>query len=238
MREFQVECTCGGSVTVSEGMAGTLRRCACGREVAVPTLAELRRQAGLPAYEASPVMLIEHLLSTGELPIVGPCARCGHPDSEVLEAVVECERLRVRRWGKGEVDFKASAFTMLLGALVFRRRAEETTGQDLDVSTPLRVCAPCRKVLCWPSAATGFRILKFVLAAVALLALAGWPLLGAGLLGAALAAWVVERQARKAQQRALRQALGSVAVYGRLLEKYPTARIVWRDVRETAGQGG
>jgi len=42
---FQLPCECGQRVVISEGMAGTSVRCACGRTVAVPSLGEIRRLA-------------------------------------------------------------------------------------------------------------------------------------------------------------------------------------------------
>lgn len=43
---LQLPCECGQHVVISEGMAGTSVRCACGRSVLVPSLGELRRLAG------------------------------------------------------------------------------------------------------------------------------------------------------------------------------------------------
>jgi hypothetical protein len=43
--EYQVACDCGKVLWVSEGQAGSSASCACGREVRVPSLSELRGQA-------------------------------------------------------------------------------------------------------------------------------------------------------------------------------------------------
>ena len=41
---YEVTCTCGKVLSVSEGMAGSSMPCGCGRAVSVPSLSELRRQ--------------------------------------------------------------------------------------------------------------------------------------------------------------------------------------------------
>jgi hypothetical protein len=89
--DFRINCECGKRIFVTTGSAGGTVRCECGRTVTVPLLSELRRQNGLPAYQVNPARVIEQMLAAGELPRVGPCARCGNPTDEVLDAVAECE---------------------------------------------------------------------------------------------------------------------------------------------------
>lgn len=46
---FVVRCSCGAGLSVPEGAAGNEELCrSCGRAVTIPTLSELRAQAGLP----------------------------------------------------------------------------------------------------------------------------------------------------------------------------------------------
>lgn len=49
--EFTVSCSCGRVQTVSEGSAGARIACDCGQTVDVPSLTQLRKQAGLSAIE-------------------------------------------------------------------------------------------------------------------------------------------------------------------------------------------
>lgn len=43
---LQLACECGQHVVITEGMAGTKVRCACGRTLMAPSLGEIRRLAG------------------------------------------------------------------------------------------------------------------------------------------------------------------------------------------------
>jgi hypothetical protein len=43
--DFEIACSCGKRLTVTDGMAGTNTLCGCGRTVAVPALSDLRRGA-------------------------------------------------------------------------------------------------------------------------------------------------------------------------------------------------
>src|SRR5262245_61506584 len=102
--DFRIKCECGKHVVVTTGSAGGSVQCACGRIVIVPSLTELRRQAGISPYKVNPAQVIEQMVKEGELPPVQPCARCGNRTDEVLDAVAECEsswagdNLSVRTW--------------------------------------------------------------------------------------------------------------------------------------------
>src|SRR5579859_5897304 len=97
--EFRVDCTCGAHVMVREGLAGTRRQCECGRVILVPPLHELRRQIGLRPYEVSPELVIEHLLTTGDLLEDDGCVLCGAQADNVLWVEIECERVQVHESG-------------------------------------------------------------------------------------------------------------------------------------------
>ena len=45
--DFNIQCECGKTFTLTEGAAGTALICACGREVRVPSFTDLRVRAGL-----------------------------------------------------------------------------------------------------------------------------------------------------------------------------------------------
>src|SRR5262245_157445 len=55
--EFPLRCDCGKELVATDGMAGMRIACACGREVRVPSLGEMRRQG--PGHRADEVSLPE-----------------------------------------------------------------------------------------------------------------------------------------------------------------------------------
>src|SRR5262245_33148332 len=97
--EFRVDCACGGHVGVSEGGAGSSRGVSGGRTVAIPSLKELRLSAGLPAYNVSPELLVEHILSSGEMPFGPRCGQCARETDEIVHVITECERAGAREPG-------------------------------------------------------------------------------------------------------------------------------------------
>ena len=66
MMTFRLPCVCGGQVKVTEAMAGASATCACGREITIPSLNELRRpdSSALPppsdGAEANPIPVREN----------------------------------------------------------------------------------------------------------------------------------------------------------------------------------
>jgi hypothetical protein len=133
---------------VREGLAGTRRTCTCGRVITVPSLHELRRQAGLAPYEVSPELVIEHRLASGELPAERTCVRCGAETDEVLLVRAECERLQVRTSGDPSGVLMTLAL-LLTGWLIIlpRRRQQSEYGKDKIYTLPLVVCPECRASL-------------------------------------------------------------------------------------------
>jgi hypothetical protein len=122
---------------VSGGAAGTRFTCGCGREVAVPSLHVLRKQAGEAVL--GPELLIEAALRAGDLPSSPCCARCGEvtPDYAIVSA--ECERARVRESG-----WVIHPLALLFGWLVINRPGPpRVLGRDLIFRLPLRVCDGC-----------------------------------------------------------------------------------------------
>jgi len=74
---FNLDCTCGRSVSVSAGQAGTTVACECGQTVAVPSLGRLRELAGRGRYEAGTIDRIHGMLKNGQLPAGDRCAVSG-----------------------------------------------------------------------------------------------------------------------------------------------------------------
>src|SRR5262245_12422632 len=110
--DFQVRCECGGYVVVCEGAAGARMECPCGRTVAVPSLAELREQAGLAAHRGSARFIIENMLAHGELPTMTACARCNGATDDTVAVTAECEKA----WGS-EPGWITWLFVLLLGGI-------------------------------------------------------------------------------------------------------------------------
>jgi len=127
---------------VREGLAGTRRQCQCGRVMVVPPLHELRRQIGLRPYEVSPELVIEHLLTTGDLLKDHDCVLCGAPADERLLIETECERCQVRE--SGGMPWPALIAGLLFGFWVFLRRETREYGKDKIYRLPLAVCRECR----------------------------------------------------------------------------------------------
>lgn len=148
--DFRVDCPCGKRTTVTEGDAGAMLQCSCGRAFQVPALHQLRSQTGLTPHALSPEVVIERLLLAGRLPPTRACAGCGEQTDEALKVVVECERSWVRQ--TGGVSWAALFLGLLPFILVhiFYRERPETKefGKDKIYSLPLPVCLGCRPPLC------------------------------------------------------------------------------------------
>jgi hypothetical protein len=65
---YFVNCPCGERLAVKATIAGSTIQCACGRDVPVPRLSELRQAAGQGAFEAGIVDTIRRMIADGELP--------------------------------------------------------------------------------------------------------------------------------------------------------------------------
>jgi hypothetical protein len=149
--DFPIQCPCGLTLTVSEAAAGRDARCACGRDVPVPPWTELRERAGLPRYHVSPEIMVEHILSTGELPFDEKCIRCEEETDRIVRVLTTCEKA----WTKGEgtplwapILLGLVSWPLALWSLTRSARGEETThGRNKIYSLPLRVCPPCLKTL-------------------------------------------------------------------------------------------
>jgi hypothetical protein len=135
--EYAVSCECGRSHRVSAGAAGTRLACACGRQVIVPSLHVLRRQAGEAVL--GPELLIEDALRRGELPTSSSCARCGEVTAHCAWVWAECEQAQIK-----EPGWTISPLALLFGWLILRRSGEtRVLGRDLSFRLPIRLCAGC-----------------------------------------------------------------------------------------------
>ena len=134
--EFHVSCQCGQSVRVLESAAERTIECACGRAIAVPPLTMLRRQAGLPPYNVSPEIMIDHLLPLGRLPGSNVCTQCGAETDHRIQILTECERLWIHR--SGGLSWAALlAFFLLPFSILLREKTEvKEFGKDKVYSLP------------------------------------------------------------------------------------------------------
>lgn len=140
--EFQVPCQCGHRMIVTEGSAGAVLRCSCGRTVSIPSLKDLRLQVGLAPYDLSPELVLDQLLIDGELPPDRTCIQCGLQTEDVIFVIVECEKA-IRKGG-----FSWSAFILsflFLPIKILRWEQEVQYGQDKVYTLPLAFCENCRK---------------------------------------------------------------------------------------------
>jgi hypothetical protein len=146
--DFRIDCQCGRHNMVNEGSAGATIACDCGRLISVPSLSALRVQAGLPPYDPGPVMLLQHLLSTGQLPGTKICVSCGHQTDHVVAVLTECETTHRTETG-GRSWMMAILVLSFWPALFFmsRRREVAEYGRDTVLSLPLPLCEYCRKTL-------------------------------------------------------------------------------------------
>jgi hypothetical protein len=145
--DFRVDCPCGSHLTVTEGSAGATVECRCGRPLAVPPLKQLRLRAGLPAYDLSPELVLEHHLAAGGLPADSHCVQCGVSTHEALHVVVECEKA-IRKGGFSWAAFLLSALFSPLAAIahvVLPIEEEVQHGSDKYYTLPLALCEHCLK---------------------------------------------------------------------------------------------
>jgi hypothetical protein len=229
--EFRINCECGKRIFVTTGSAGGTVRCECGRTVTVPLLSELRRQAGLPAYQMNPAEVIEQMLAAGELPPVQPCARCSNPTDEVLNAVAECESSwagQSARPGDSAIGYIVVAAVPIPVALVDVEEGE-AKGGELTVPIPVRMCRGCQRRLLQAWLVPAFRTAEIAALAVGWVLLFTWSPWAALFLPVAGGLWLAERLARRRRQVAIKAVLSKVAVYGDLVDRYRDAEVFRAD---------
>ncbi|MFO0798131.1 MAG: hypothetical protein U0804_11705 [Gemmataceae bacterium] len=156
--DYRVTCGCGAAVPVRAGQAGTVRRCACGRDVEVPSLHELRQAAGQEALP--PFLRVQTKLAAGLLPGTHSCAACGRETAATARVHVECERARVEDRLNNRAVLTGcligSVFGWLIALLAMMHlRSQDTSrqiGNDVAVAVPVPVCNICRPTLSDPAA--------------------------------------------------------------------------------------
>jgi hypothetical protein len=219
---YQVSCECGESVPVKETDAGSAVNCRCGRRVVVP-LAEELQTGRILVSAASIERRIRRMIACGDLPPDQLCASCGEAaGARLVKARAECERYRTRTSG----GFR---FLLIPGLFWVAWREEKRTerlGRDTDVPAPFHLCDGCRQRFRASNGWIYLLVASVLAAAVALLVyLTSW--VGVVLLPLALGLpWRLRVRALKRRQRAIKQALRRVPVYGQLLDRYPYAIVI------------
>jgi hypothetical protein len=258
MSTFEVHCArCGRSQAVAPSLAGTTLTCRCGHEQRVPALSELRREAGLVAYELSAAGAIQQLIREGRLPADQGCIRCGTLPAEGRTLIAVCERARTQSRSSSDGDGGGFWLIGLIGGLPFvlpfttgarEQGTVEQLGRDLQVRVPVHVCSHCWRVL-WRNPAVRLlhlatRLWLIGAAAVALLWLAepytGWTFsfsLIFLVLAAVAMTSLVERWSAARVTAAQKTTLKQVPAYRRLLEEYPEAELVERDYEPDGIEG-
>src|ERR1700687_1888932 len=138
--QLHVPCECGEDVPVTEGEAGSRTTCRCGRTIVVPSLRELRRQAGVPGQGLGPELVLETLLLAGKLPEETECVLCSEQTAGCVSCQVDCVRAVV---SDGRLWFWAELGLIVLfgwiGVLLARsaRKEPREWGKDRSFTLPL-----------------------------------------------------------------------------------------------------
>lgn len=93
-KQYRARCDCGSEVPVERSAAGGTVVCRCGRNVDVPRLSELKRQAG-EVVTFSACDRVRQLLLNGGLPPDPMCRITQRPTADVVHLTVVCEQPRV-----------------------------------------------------------------------------------------------------------------------------------------------
>lgn len=140
---YEVRCECGKVRAVGASDAGALLSCACGREVEVPPLHQLRAAAGEHGGAPEPELAV--LLRNRALPETDECARCGEPTDGTVVARVECERAEIKQPERRP----SGCLPIGIGVIVFYKPVGDPVvrGRDVLFRVPVRACPRCARAL-------------------------------------------------------------------------------------------
>jgi hypothetical protein len=141
---LSVQCECGKQLPVSATSAGSEASCSCGLRISIPTLSELRRNAGLNPIPLNTVETIQKLIRSNALPNEKTCPISGRIADTVVYFRVECESTWVK--GREPLSVKWVVVYVLffgwLGKLLATIRNDtprEELGRDVSVDVPIKV---------------------------------------------------------------------------------------------------
>jgi hypothetical protein len=221
---FDVRCECGAYVVVSEGAAGARVDCDCGRTVTVPSLDELRKQAGLPPPAPNPVLVIEDMLAHGELPTAPACFHCDCAASDTILVTAECEKAT---GSEPNLILWVLAWWFLGIFAVFLREGKATElGRNLYLHLPVRLCRPCQRKFTSRRFAFGLGLIAVAAALTGIILVATGLVWGWGMLVISVLVFWIAVVAKKRRREALKNLLARERIYHQLLQHYPVARLV------------
>jgi len=142
---YCVRCECANEIPVERTAAGGTAVCRCGREVRVPRLSELKRQAGeLVELRVSALDRVRQLLLEQGLPPDPVCRITQRPTTDVLYLTVVCEEPRLRGnsswWGL--LFIGAGAFLVSLWLLPVYLLASREEPEVIAPETVFRLPVP------------------------------------------------------------------------------------------------
>jgi hypothetical protein len=145
--KFRVDCPCGDHVLVSEGAAGCVFTCSCGKPIQIPSSIQLRLNAGLKPI-VPPEEVIEGMLYSGAVPGRGVCTHCSGETRNIVRVMAECERVFTRKSG-------GFSWTILILSMIFlplrifhwETPQEQQFGSDKIYPLPVFVCDQCTSAL-------------------------------------------------------------------------------------------
>ena len=228
--KLQVSCECGAVIPVRKTQAGSDVECGCGRIVEVPSLAQLRRAAGLRGIEETVDGKVRRLVREGTLP-GEMCVVSGTPSQDVLRLICECERTAFKNQASSDwiVFFLITPIVGMIGAIfgLLRLSTRPVTynvnqrGHDTVVDTPVRVYHGCYSDAFARWSLPMLRMLRLGLIFVAVLAFFAREPYWLPLLGALAVVLMLESVIKRLHQAAMRRLLLRMDAYHDLLERFP-----------------
>ncbi len=221
--DFSVACSCGKSTTVSEGAAGSRFDCSCGQSIAVPSLTDLRVQAGLPPQAPNPTAAIPFMVADGELPTMTACARCAGATDDTVTVTVECEIASGNEPSGIAAVFLFLVFGFWVLLLRTRKVDRPQLGDSRIVHCPLRMCQVCQRQMARNAGRWRWMAAIQVVIGLVILVWSDW---GALLFLGAAITFVWEMVARQRQRTALKSLLAREPIYEQLLDDFPHANVL------------
>lgn len=221
--EIELDCACGGRLTVHEGQAGLSRPCPrCGREVTIPSLQELRKLGGI-AVPVNPVWHVESLVQSGDLP-PPRCIACDDAPQWKIPLVAECERAQLQSDGIDPIWILLVPAVSLWALFRPRRGELREYGHDVVVPTPVLLCGQCRDRMQEEPSEVPAKLARILFIVGALAALIYWPL-GLALLGVAYVLAVLSALRQSTFRRQLCRWFSAVPGYAVLREEHPGLKL-------------
>jgi hypothetical protein len=235
--DFYIDCACGKQLAVAANQAGAEVLCACGRSVLVPSLSQLRRDAGLGAYAQGIAERVARAVEAGDVDRLNGCVECGQPTNGVLLGTIVCEQVH-RRGERSVLGVRMllvllNPFFLLIHMVFFRDPQNEEFGRDVSTPLDLPCCERCRPLKV-PRLLTGLSVaIRLTLIAAGLVLIVTHRQFGAASLGIWLLIiggilWTIQVLIASLRQRRLKQWARTIPIYQELFVEYPAAEIVLR----------